>query len=340
MTKNQSPIKALLVGIISILALASLPVNAQDNNRGLIVSPAIFELSADRGGSYQFSLNVENNSENEDYSLSPLAQTFTADNEEGNPTVSAIPDGSPLRNWISFEESKYEIKKGQKAESKFTVNVPSETDPGSYYFAISYTTKLPATNEGAKVVLNKEVSALLFVTVKGQITRNVSFDSFTSYSQFVDPFFDGLNLNYKIKLDGNAYLKPSGNVFAGNNLESPDSTLTLNPNQKIILPNTGRNFTMQTNPTLDWGFLSFKPSSLPNKGEILKVSDVKVPWFGSQKFTAQVLYVNNDGSLDKKSAELQVFFFPWKTLLLVLSAIGLIAAGYYGYWYLARTKKM
>ena len=160
MTRNQSPIKALLVGIISILALASLPVNAQDNNRGLIVSPAIFELSADRGGSYQFSLNVENNSENEDYSLSPIAQTFTADNEEGNPTVSAIPEGSPLRNWISFNESKYDIKKGQKAESKFTVNVPSETAPGSYYFAISYTTKLPALNEGTKVVLNKEVSAL------------------------------------------------------------------------------------------------------------------------------------------------------------------------------------
>lgn len=339
MTKFQISTKAILIGIISVLALATLPVNAQNSNfNGLIISPAILELSADRGGSYEFSLDITNDSQSEDYSITPLAQTFTADNEDGNPTVSPIPDGSPIKTWINFNESKYDIKRGEKAESKFVVNVPEDTQPGSYYFAISYTTANKTSLDNTNVVLNKEVSALLFVTVKGQINRNVSFETFKSNFQFADPFFDGLSLNYKIKLEGNAYLKPSGNLFVGNNLESPDSTFSINPNQKIILPNTGRNFTMQSQPALNWGAISYTPSN--GKGEVLNVEGVKTPWFGNQKFTAQVLFVNNDGTIDRKTAEVEVFFFPWKTLLLVLAALGLIGGGYYGYWYFLRSKKV
>lgn len=339
MSKFKIPTKALLLALVSVFALSSIPAHAQQTDfRGLIVSPAIFELSADRGGSYEFSLNLENNSQSEDYSLAPAAQTFTADNENGNPTVSAIPDGSPLKTWVSFTESKYDLKKGDKKESKFRVNVPQETQPGSYYFAISYTTQTEPSKDATKVSINKEVSALLFVTVKGQVTRNVSFDYFNSGSQLVDPFFDGLDLNYKIKLDGNAYLKPSGNLFVGNNLENPDNTFAINPNQKIILPNTSRGFAMQSEPTLNWGALSYNPSL--TKGEIISIKDVKAPWFGNQKFTAQVLFVNNDGTLDRKTAEINVFFFPWKTLLLLIGVIALIAGGYYGYWYFARSKKV
>lgn len=321
--------KFILVGLVSVFALSIVPASAQDNNsRGLVVGPAILELNADRGGSYEFTLNVENNSQNEDYIVSPSVQTFTADDEDGNPKLSSIPSDSPLVNWITFEESNYNLKRGDKVASKFVVTIPENTKPGSYYLAISYSTNSKPLSTNSNIALNKEVSALLFVTVKGQVERNVEFEYLKTDKQIYDPLFDGLLLSYRIKVDGNAYLKPSGNVFVGSDLENPKSTYQLNPNQKIILPNTGRNFNILTSPRVDWSFVSNNPMNTSFKGEGFEVSDFQKKWVGNQKVTARVLYVNNDGEVSQTTAEVDVFFFPWKTIL-ILFVTALVAFGGY-----------
>jgi hypothetical protein len=319
--------KITALSLAILLAGSTLSTQAQDNNyRGLIVGPAILEINADRGSSYQNSVTLENNSQSDTYNLSPFIQTFTAGDEDGSPVISALPTDSPLNTWVKFLDSGYTLKPGDKQDSKFIVTIPQDTNPGSYYLAVSYRTQSQAQSTNSQVVINEEVSALLFINVKGQTTRDVNFEYLKTDKQIYDPFFDGVEINYRLNTIG-TYYKPSGNLYVGNQ-ENPDNQVNLNPNEKIILPGTARTFNILNKPSLNLGFLSSDPTAANVSGDVTNLDDLKKPIIGNQTFTAKVLYVDSDGNIQSKSTDLQVFFFPWKTLLLIL----LVAlAGFVGY---------
>ena len=318
--------KITALSLAVLLAGSSLTVRAQDNSRGLIVGPAILEINADRGSSYQNSVTLENNSTDDTYNLSPFVQTFTASDEEGTPVISPLPSDSPLNTWVKYLENGYTLKKGDKIESKFIVTIPQDTKPGSYYLALSYKTQNQASSTNSQVVINKEVSALLFINVKGEVDRDVNFEYLKTDKQIYDPFFDGVEINYRLKATG-TYYKPAGNLYVGN-LTDPDNQVNLNNNQKIILPNTARTFNILNKPALNAGVLSSDPTKADVKGDVANIDDLKKPIIGNQTFTTKVLYVNKQGNIESKSTELQVFFFPWKTLLL----IALVALLGFGGW--------
>jgi len=311
-------VATLLTGFVNFNASAQTTAN-----RGIIVSPAIMELEADRGNSYEFTVKIENDTPDTNYTMRSLVNSFEAGSEEGIPVIKELPDGSELKNWIKFDQEEFTLASRESFDSVFKVNVPDEAKPGSYFLAVTYATgdkEKVVTN--SKVVVEQRVAALLFVTVKGKVERQVEFKTFATNKQVYDPFFDGLKLDYKIGTEGNVYLKPAGNIFVGNDINNPEATLALNPNENFILPNSSRTFEFVNQAKLNIPFLTQKVT-----GE--REVEISRPWFGTQKITANVLFADSEGKLERKEIETQVLFIPWKSGLLLLVTVGAAVGAYF-----------
>jgi hypothetical protein len=327
MTIPKITTSAVLGLLVASLALTGLFVHAQTANSGLIVSPAIMELNADRGGTYEFTMSLENAASQEVYTLFPYAQKFTTNDDAGTPVLAKIDPTDPVFGWVEFNEESYALKPGDETSARFRVTIPESAEPGSYYLAISYTTNNDPESEST-VVIDQEVSALLFITVKGAITREVNFDEFTSNITVVDPFLDDLLLTSKINTEGNVYYKPTGNIFVGQDSESPDQNLPINPNQKIILPGTKRTFHQVTQSRVSIPFLSSQVDiNTLTDGDVVTNELVK-PIIKNERFQATIVYANSDGTLEQKTVERNIFFFPWKTTLIAI-VLAVVSFGLY-----------
>jgi hypothetical protein len=255
--------------------------------------------------------------------ISTQLQSFKASEDEGIPTVTDFEENSDKLQWVRFLDTSFELQPGKDYTSNVVVSIPQNAEPGSYYFALTYANSQTGNStDSTEVAVEARVSALLFLTVKGQIDREVQFVQFSTPQGIYDPFFDGITLNYRLSTTGNVYLKPSGDIFVGD-LTNPDTRLSLNPQQKIILPDSARSFSYSSKPALDWGILSTKAEGQNQTG------DLKLPFIGQKKITAVVLYPNSDGQLEKTETEVTITLLPWKTLLLVLLILPVIGAIFY-----------
>ena len=149
--------------------------------------------------------------------------------------------------------------------------------------------------------------------------RDVDFDFIRADKNLYDPFFDGIKVDYKLKVAGNAYFKPAGNIFIGNDSTKPDALLSINPEQKIIMPNSARTFSFTNDPAVDFPILSTKMSPPVSNSDLVLANNINFtkPWFGEQTIETRILYLNSQSELTQKSAKLKIFYFPWKALLLV-----------------------
>ena len=320
----QKSLTVLGISIISFSTLVSIHSQAQNSTgRGIIITPAILELEADKNQAYDLSVNVQNDSQDDSINLTPILYQFNSVSEDGAPNIKPLEPNSAISTWISFADTQITLNKGEKKESKIRVLVPEATEAGSYYFALTYSQKAEESQaSGQKVSIDRQIASLLFLTVKGKVNRDVQLNDIRLSNQTVDPFFDSLNISYKVKLDGNAYIKPSGNIFTGSDLNKPENTLTINPNQRIILPNSSRAFETQINPLLDW----FGAGQQNSNADKSVVENYNRPWFGSQKISFRMMFVNSEGKLDQKTAQTEVWFVPWRFILAiaVILTIGLI----------------
>ena len=325
MTKVTTSV-ALLV--LSFATLNTLSVTAQSQqNRGVIVTPAIIEQEADKNTPYDLTVNVQNDSTEDNVNLTPVLYEFNTVNEDGTPNIKPVDAASERASWVSFADTALTLNKGEKKDAKVRVFVPDAAQAGSYYFALTFSRQTQGADAKGQVVsINSQIASLLFLTVKGQVNRDVQLSDIKLSSTTVDPFFDPLSINYKVSLNGNAYVKPAGNIFTGNDQTNPENTLTINPNQRIILPNSNRSFETRINPSLNWFYKAddYKTSN----GDLSIVNNYNRPFFGSQKVNFKLIYVNNEGKLDQKTAELNVWFVPWRFILAIAVVLILAVVGY------------
>jgi hypothetical protein len=325
----------LAVIVLSVASLSSLSVSAQSQqNRGIIVSPAIIEQEADKNIPYDLNVNIQNDSTEDNVNFTPVLYEFNSVNEDGTPNIKPVDPTSERASWISFADTAITLNKGEKKDAKVRVLVSDDAQAGSYYFALTFSRQAQESDDQGKLVsINSQIASLLFLTVKGQVNREVQLNDIKLSSSVVDPFFDPLNISYKVSLNGNAYVKPAGNIFTGNDLTNPDNTLTINPNQRIILPNSSRTFETRINPSLDYGK---GDDNMAGNGDLSIVDSYNRPFFGSQKISLKMIYVNNDGKLDQKTAELDVWFIPWR-FMIALAVV--LALGFGVFFYIKKSKK-
>ncbi len=322
-SQQSKSFAALSVSALVVSSLFSPFGFAQAKNVGLIISPSINEIDTERGNNYTVDLTIQNDDESSDYTLSTSTETFQASQNEGTPELRVFSPNETQKNWVTFSEKRFELKKGDKKNIKVDVSIPLEAKPGSYYFALIITNeKTPAANN-SRVLIRERITSLLFVNVKGQVEREVNWLEFSTDKSFYDPIFDPINLIYRLELKGQGYFKPSGNIYLQTSPDNRISDLPLNPDQKIILPNSSRSFNIGQKAT--WNQQGLTDTDLNSK-LTENSTNFKLPWFGKYTLQAKVNFVNSQGDIEAKTVSKDIFVFPWKLGLIILILLVIIAA--------------
>jgi hypothetical protein len=336
----------------------NLSVNAQENQqgrqdldqaRGLIVFPSINELDMEKGQTATIDITLENDSQQQTYNITTVAETFEAGNQEGVPVQRPFRDDEEQRTWVTFEPSKISLEDGKKTVIKVNVAVPKTANAGSYFYSLVFSTQadsqsIDPSQPSLKII--SQIGALLFLNVRGETNRQVNFDRFEinnlspnlpGVNQVFDPFFDVVNIDYKIGVDGSFSYRPTGNMlFFNNQSKDPISSPTINPTNKIVIAGSTRSFNLTTLPPVNAPMIS-KIGNLQTEQETTYKIDR--PWFGNQKIQANLTYKNSNDTIERRVVERQIFFFPWKTLLLVLICLSLVYGVYFGLKKLNQKKK-
>jgi hypothetical protein len=128
-------------------------------------------------------------------------------------------------------------------------------------------------------------------------------------------------LDYQIKVEGNSYLKPSGDliVYSGDKIEK---TTSLNPNQRIVLPGSSRQFSMYQRPVLKNPF----GISVEASGESVEFMPVSL--FGSKTVETKIAFSNGSGGIETLSKKTEITFWPWKTVIALTSLVLIILGGW------------
>ncbi len=367
-------VSLLALSFVFLLATTQVPsVNTEDTDtkkssktswRGMIVSPAVLEIYPYPGDSVTEVYKIENDTPDHIYQGQVIVQTFMAGAEEGKPEFVDFNEANDYQNeWVTIEDfdsmpgndNIYQLAPGKSKEFKVTFSIPENVQPGGYYFSLAFeTAEFEDVDSGAGAATRERIGVLAFVDVRGDADRKSSFESFEVRRAVredngffkskgdiniektfkkdapwaYDKYFDDIAIKYKIKADGKSFINPGGNIFFGDE-EDSDKIVKINPDGKIVMPGQPRTFYVTENNSTDVRFFD----------KVLVIDKFPEKTFGTQTITAKILYLGIDGTTwHSTETTFDVFFFPWKTLLIVLAITIIIVGGYYIYMLISNNK--
>lgn len=329
--KHLVKITLFAVFILSTSLIFPIPLaEAVSSERGMIVSPPTQEIEVDRNVTYELYIDIQNDtSGNDTLNITQTVETFQTSDNEGVPEIREFDKNDQRKSWVSFDQPIYNLRKGESKKAKVNITIPKDAEAGGYYFAIVFENNPSTSSQQSQVIIKQRIATLLFVNVRGKAQREVSFDSINTDKQIYDPLFDPIDIKYKIRVEGNSFFKPSGNIFISSNDKQSESVLNVNPEQKIIFPNSTRSFGTNITPLFQTdGF------SIPKKNEDV----IERPWIGESQIQVKVVYINSNQEITQKIGYVKIFFFPWRLALVLLFVLCIVASVIW--FFILRKKKM
>jgi hypothetical protein len=153
-------------------------VSAQTAGNGIKVSPVRTEVTMNPGESRTVSFNVQNiTSTSAEYSA--VINDMVAKGEDGQAALILDADqyapSHSLKRYISAIPN-VQIDAGKFKEVKATITIPKDAAGGGYYGAVRF---VPAgTQIDKNVTLSASVASIILVRVNGDITENMTIESF------------------------------------------------------------------------------------------------------------------------------------------------------------------
>lgn len=246
-------LKRLSLGLIAgvLVATSFLPttVLAQASNAnaadGLQISPALVEVNAEPGKTYNIELNVTNVTAS-DLAFDSTVNDFSARDETGTPSINLdddTPNSASIRAWVNIVSS-FELAARQSEKLTATLSVPSDAEPGGHYGVIRFSGRAPEL-QSTGVGLAASAGTLVLVRVAGAVDEDLQLITFqASQNGTGGNFFEygPLDLVMRFENKGNVHVKPVGQIevrdMFGNNVQ----TLKVNPDSGNILPLSVRKF--------------------------------------------------------------------------------------------------
>lgn len=231
-------------------------VNSTNTAQGMEISPALVELNAAKGNTYNITLNIRNVTASDlVYSLS--ADDFTAAGESGIPKValnSNLPVTASIKTWVTMIP-KFTLQSQKSKTIVAQIVVPSNAEPGGHYGVLRFSGQTPEL-EGTGVSIQASAGVLLLIRVDGDITEKADLSSF--YSANADDkqswFFENGPIKFvtRIQNEGNIHIKPVGSIEVRDMFGGLVSTIPANEEKSNVLPDSIRRFEGSYNK--DWMF--------------------------------------------------------------------------------------
>ncbi len=234
--------KRFYAAMIALAACAGLLLPGATS--ALTFTPPTVDLQAKPGQTVRQTLKLRNESADV---VTILASTANFTGKTGDET-SGVPefypseevrDGRGLGPWISFPQSEYALLPGERAELAFTVTVPNDASPGSYFGAVILGSKAGEAAENVSVTGTAAV--LVFLRIDGDIVEEMKLAGFS-----VPGFSSSLPLAFEARVEnvGTVHLRPYGEVTVKNAFGQPVAKLAMNRAEyKSVLPGTTRRYT-------------------------------------------------------------------------------------------------
>jgi hypothetical protein len=301
-----------IVGLVIFINLfTTFSIFAEQTSTGsLTISPTIQEVEAIPGNSYDLAFTVENNSESTPITADVTIETFVEGSIPGSTNVIPFKPENDLSKWIESPKVE-EFPQKTITKKPFKLIIPNDAKSGAYFFAVVFQPRADSTGNDqnkSNLILQTRLANLLFVNIGGDSSKQPVTNNLTTNLNLVDIVFDKLTANFDVEVKGNSYYRTAGNVFLTG--DSDDITvLTSTLSNSLILPGGKRSFTdCYENHVFNFGFVD----------NCKKTNTTKLPYFGKKNLEVKLDYINGSGLPQSTTASKQLFFFPYKTLFLIV----------------------
>ncbi len=317
--------------LLPLLVLSSIGVSFA---LGVSVSPARYEMTADKGSTVYGEFSVTNQSD-VDQVYAASIENFTAQGETGVPLFTK--DSKDIASWLSVDK-KIIVARGEKKTVTFSLNVPENAEAGGHFGAI-FLYSDPGEGDGVNVSIGTKVGILILLKVNGDIKLGGDIKDFSATSpEDVDlkakTFFTELpiNLSYRFTNSGNDRVNPYGVISITNTFGMKRETLSANPNQGNVLPQSTRKFDLTwgsgEKESVPSGFFSkalyqFSHFALGYYTADLRIAyDVTAKKDGTETIDDIAKNIQTSTAVAEKSVKL--FILPWQFLILFVVSIILL----------------
>lgn len=232
--------KRLLILILLLFLGAVLwpgPAAAQEPIKtGLNVSPAIIEVLASPGETYEHTFYIRNITSTA-VPVSASLDRLKPNEEELDITDIARFDASA---WIHLSEEHHILEVDQQRAITATVQIPADAEPGGHYATIWLDPVLPqglVDQTGAKAA--PRIGILVFITVKGDAAHQLA--ALQPQIDFINASAT-LSFGVKINNSGSVHEVPTAKMVVKNIFGATKGEIVVAP--RIVLPNTQKSFSL------------------------------------------------------------------------------------------------
>lgn len=225
--------------------IAPLAVKAADGPVGLQVSPAIIEINAEKGKTYDIKIKITNTTTSDQEYYANI-NDFKAKDETGNPefiTDAKASSNASIVQWIQ-PIAKFSLNPNQSKEIIAKMAVPANAEPGGHYGIIRFGNQ-PATTGQVGASLAASAGPLVLVRVDGEVKESLTVaDFYTQHKGKKQSFFEYGPVDFVERLtnNGNVHVKPKGDIVVTNMLGRQVGSVKVNDNNGNVLPNSTRRF--------------------------------------------------------------------------------------------------
>ncbi|MEI6237837.1 MAG: hypothetical protein WCP03_04545 [Candidatus Saccharibacteria bacterium] len=236
--------------ILSVLinhSVAAEPISA-NAAQGIEISPALVELNATNGGTYNIVLNVKNITAST-LSYTSSTDDFAAADESGSPKVildDQLPVTASIKTWVNMD-AEFILQPRQTKTITANIVVPTDAEPGGHYGILRFSGAAPIM-EDSGVSLSTSAGVLVLIRVAGDINEKASLASFYSAQNDKQSwFFENSPIDFvtRIQNEGNIHIKPAGNIEVRDVFNNLVSMVPVNEDKSNILPDSIRKFSGQ-----------------------------------------------------------------------------------------------
>lgn len=272
------------------------------SGQALEIAPPLINLRADPGQSLKTKVQLRDIS-SDSLIVTNQINDFVANGEDGTPKIlldSAGNNPFSMKSWVEPLQQ-LTLKPGQVETVDLKINVPKGASPGGHYAVIRFT-GTPPQLKGQGVSLSASLGTLVFLTVNGKLTHNLSLSEF-SVNNGGDPgsFFESAPLNFVVRLKntGNIQEKPTGHIVISDMFGRNIAGVNINLPPHNILPDSTRKFI---------GKLDHK--ALGNR-----------TLFGRYHAKITVTYGTDSNQKDKLVKTITFWIIPWKLIIAIIVAL-------------------